>query len=214
MLHAALRSTLVAAALCAVGCSAVESSSAHGTVDELAAWMTGAFDSSAQAEADPENYYAVRLVMFPIWTERDDGRWLYVEQAVSTALDRPYRQRVYHLSEGDGELLSAVYELPGDPLVFAGAWARPARFAGFGPDDLVTREGCTIHLCRAGEIYVGATRADECKSTLRGATYATSEVEVAPDRLTSWDRGWNDAGEHIWGATEGAYVFERIPAPF
>ena len=42
---------------------------------ELAGWMTGTFSSREQALADPDNYFEVRLVMAPIWTERDDGPW-------------------------------------------------------------------------------------------------------------------------------------------
>ncbi|MDH3592370.1 MAG: CpcT/CpeT family chromophore lyase, partial [Planctomycetota bacterium] len=59
--------------------------------------MTGTFSSREQAVADPDNFRAIRLVMLPIWTQRGDGPWLYVEQAAEDALGRPYRQRVYRL---------------------------------------------------------------------------------------------------------------------
>lgn len=29
--------------------------------------------------------------------------------------------------------------------------------------------------------------------------------------MLSWDRGWNDAGEQVWGAEKGGYHFEREP---
>ena len=29
------------------------------------------------------------------------------------------------------------------------------------------------------------------------------------DGMTSWDRGWNDAGEQVWGAEDAGYVFLR-----
>ena len=66
-------------------------------LDTLVEWMTGSFSSQAQAQAD-ERYYDIRLEMVPIWTDRDDGRWLYVEQAAASALERPYRQRIYRVA--------------------------------------------------------------------------------------------------------------------
>ena len=41
------------------------------------------------------------------------------------------------------------------------------------------------------------------ESTLRGASSATSEVEVHPDRVVSWDRGFDAERKHVWGAEKG-----------
>ncbi|MEM7306571.1 MAG: chromophore lyase CpcT/CpeT [Planctomycetota bacterium] len=177
----------------------------------LGAWMTGSFTSAAQAAAAPDDYFDIRLYMEPIWPERDDGPWLYVEQAAASALERPYRQRVYHLIDTDEGVRSDVYALPDDPLEYAGAWRTPERFDALTPDLLVLREGCSIHLVEAGGVYVGATRGEGCQSSLGGASYATSEVRVEPELLTSWDRGWDAEGEQAWGAELGPYLFVREP---
>ena len=64
--------------------------------------------------------------MAPIWPERDDGHWLYVEQAVAEMADRPYRQRVYRVTfVGDDLYESRVFELP-DPAAAIGAWKEEA----------------------------------------------------------------------------------------
>ena len=52
--------------------------------------LVGSFSSAAQADAD-SNFRAIDLHMVPIWTDRTDGPWLYVEQAVAEARDRPYQ---------------------------------------------------------------------------------------------------------------------------
>ena len=42
--------------------------------------MTGTFSTAVQATEDPE-FFDLSLHIKPIWTDRTDGRWLYVEQA-------------------------------------------------------------------------------------------------------------------------------------
>lgn len=179
-------------------------------LEELLEWMSGSFSSLVQSEALPADYLDIHLEMTPIWPERTDGPWLYVEQAAANALDRPYRQRVYRLVATPGELRSDVYELPGDPLRFAGAYRDTFLLDGVGPADLELREGCSIHLVRDHESYRGSTAGRGCTTSWGDASYATSEVSVTPDTLRSWDRGFNDAGEQVWGAVPGPYVFDRV----
>lgn len=171
--------------------------------------MVGSYSSQAQSLADPE-FRDVRLHMVRIWPERTDGCWLYVEQAMASALERPYRQRIYCVQpSADGSTASHVFELPGGALEFAGAWNAPARFDVLSPERLVQREGCTVYLRREGAAWRGSTHASDCISTLNGAAYATSEVVVSATSLTSWDRGYSTTGQQVWGATKGAYVFDR-----
>lgn len=178
--------------------------------------MTGSFSSAAQAEADPE-FRVILLHMTPIWPGRRDGRWLYVEQAAAEAADKPYRQRIYRLAaEWDsGTLRSDVFELPGDPLAFAGAWKTPRDFDRLAPEDLSPRSGCSIVLrAQADDSFKGATLANECASSLRGASYATSEAEITPTGLRTWDRGYDASGQQVWGAVKGPYEFLRTtPSP-
>ena len=181
--------------------------------DELAAlveMMTGSFSSADQAAAN-EAYYDIRLEMVPIWTEREDARWLYVEQAAASNLAEPYRQRVYRVTRNDdGAYVSTVFEIP-DPLSHAGAWKSEAPLAQLGPDDLTLREGCDVVLEHSGAArFSGSTIENRCKSTLRGATYATSEVEVTAEGIRSWDRGFDAEGSQVWGAEEGPYIFVRL----
>jgi hypothetical protein len=174
--------------------------------------MTGSFSSADQHAADPENYYDIRLHMVPIWRDRTDGPWLYVEQASAAKLDQPYRQRVYHLAaKSDGTLESAVWELPGDPLRFAGAWRTPERFNDLSPADLTMKAGCSMILRRRADgAFVGGTVGKGCESTLRGAAYATSEATITAEGLITWDRGYDADARQVWGATKGGYVFKRV----
>lgn len=179
----------------------------------LADTMAGSYDTREQSLADPE-YFDIRLHMARIWPERTDAAWLYVEQAMSTAQQKPYRQRVYKLTATDARtLVSSVYELPGDPLRFTGAWKDRSKLDGITPEQLVAREGCEITLTYTDSgTFTGSTRPRACGSTLRGATYATSEVIITPNQLISWDRGFDAEDKQVWGAVKGGYIFRKQSA--
>lgn len=186
--------------------------------EAVASLLTGAFSSAEQAQTD-KDFREIELHVARIWPARTDGPWLYIEQAVASEPQKPYRQRIYQLvlSENPdavaGTVESRVYELPGDPLAFAGAWADPARFTELTVEQLVPRDGCTVYLVSNTDgSWSGGTDGTGCSSALRGATYATSEVTVTPTEMRSWDRGWDKTGKQVWGAEKGAYIFKRAGA--
>ncbi len=181
--------------------------------DDLAratAWLEGSFTSAEQASID-DRYFEVTLHHARIWPERDDGTWLYVEQALAANPDAPYRQRIYRVwLRPDGVLESAVYEMR-EPERFVGAWRDPGALDTLSPLSLDKREGCAVVFTELRQDRMtGATLGTGCASTLRGASYATSEVTITADTITSWDRGFDDAGEQVWGAEAAPYVFTRI----
>jgi hypothetical protein len=176
----------------------------------LVSYMEGSFSSEEQSKADT-NYFDIRLQMKRIWTDRADAIWIYVEQAVSSKLDKPYRQRVYRvLPLKDGTIESVVFTFP-DPLKYAGEWKKDEPLLDLTPADLILRVGCSVFLSKVGDSsFVGSTRDKGCESDLRNAKYASSEVVINKDGMKSWDRGFNENDEQVWGATNGGYVFKKI----
>lgn len=190
------------------GCTLFRTGDDAATANRLTALqqaMTGSYDSSSQASADPE-YYNILLHMEPIWTNTSEY-YLYVEQAVAENRDEPYRQRVYKLEKQGRKLVSRVYELP-EPERFVGAYNTPERFNTITPQDLVEKKGCAVYLkMDKYGVYRGQTKKKSCKSSLRGASYATSRVSINDSFVQSWDRGFNEEGEQVWGAVKGGYLF-------
>lgn len=178
----------------------------------LADRLTGSFSSAEQAMQSPDEFFDIRLEAVRIWDDRDDAIWLYVEQATADATDRPYRQRIYRLTrEGGAMYRSAVFELPGNAMSFAGMHQTPDAFDPYYPGDLTERDGCDILLqLDADGLFAGSTEGDACASRLPNASFATSVVHVADDRFASWDRGYNDDGEQVWGSEFGPYIFMRV----
>lgn len=178
-------------------------------LNKLRLWMSGDFSSRAQHQRDT-SFFDIRLHMRPIWTERSDGFWLYVEQSLASSQAKPYRQRIYQVRRlNDSILSSQVYEMK-NPLRFVRAWQDPSLLGSLSPDSLETREGCAILLrINAEGNFVGTTPEKSCLSRLRGASYATSEVIITRNLLVSWDRGWDAGDKQVWGSTKGGYHFRK-----
>jgi hypothetical protein len=177
-------------------------------LERLITWMSGQFSSREQAAADAD-YHRIRIACTPIWKDRP-GRWLYVEQATEATLASPYRQRVYEVVRtGPNSYESRVYLLP-DPAKFVGAWKEPAKLDSLKLEDLVSRKGCTVRMSYKDDgTFIGSTTGRECPSERKGASYATSEVQITEKGMTTWDRGFNSEGKQVWGAEKGPYRFKR-----
>ncbi len=183
------------------------------TLKQLAAWMTGGFDSSKQAKANP-SYYNITLVMKRTWkSSKKAGLWLYVEQSVTGS--QPYRQRVYFLEDlGGGKFSSKVYDFKtaADKTAAIGSWSKDDPLSNLSESDIVEKTGCAVILKwdAAAKKFTGGTVGKKCLSTLSGASYASSRVDVFKGKLTSWDQGFDSNDSQVWGATAGGYVFDLV----
>lgn len=178
--------------------------------EQLQQWMQGHFNSSEQAKEDKE-FYNIHLNMKQIWKDDKDNTWLYVEQAAEGYLDKPYRQRVYQLKQlSPSEFSSAVYTFDA-PLTYAGDWKKEQPLADLSPAKITEKVGCTVFLNwdESKQAFEGATKAKDCPSKLRGASYATSEVKVTKEGIVSWDRGYDASDKQIWGAVKAGYIFKK-----
>lgn len=178
------------------------------SLDLLKRYMTGSYSSAAQHARDT-SYLNIELEMARIWLKDTDGIWLYVEQAAANKKDKPYRQRIYHLTQrDDSTFMSSVCDLDSMHL-FNGAYKDIARFAALKPMDAKPLPGCALVLHWRKGRFIGSTDGSACKNSWGKASYATSEVDIGPDGLVSWDRGYDDKGTQVWGAEKGGYEFVK-----
>ncbi len=180
------------------------------TLEHLAVFLTGSFSNSDQARGD-QNFRPVTLHITPVWTDRSDGPWLYLEQALADAPAHPYRQLIYQLARrADDTLAVHVFELP-DPIAATGAWKDPSLLSKLTPANLVPREGCTLVLrLQVGGMFKGGTEGTGCASNLRGASYSTVQTAISNLQIETWERGYNAAGTQVWGSIHGGHVFRRV----
>ncbi len=180
-------------------------------VESVASMLIGSFTSEAQA-AESKDHIDVRIESVRLWEDRQDGIWIYFEQAAASALTKPYRQRIYRLFvQPNGIVVVEVYELPGEPLRFAGAWRRMDLLEDLSPKSLILKDGCQLALQKVSDIeWRGGTVGTNCQTTLRGASYAVSESTITPEGLRVWDRGYDSAGKQVWGPEKTGYEFVRV----
>ena len=139
------------------------------------------------------------------------GTFSSAEQAVTANKMKPYLQRIYRVTANDnGEFESRVYCLPEQEKYIHG-WEHQEIFDSINPESLIIREGCAVFLSKNSVgCYSGSAKNRDCISNLRGASFATSIVTICPKQIMSWDQGWNDDAEQVWGAEKSGYVFKRI----
>lgn len=179
-------------------------------VEEFTALVTGRFTSAAQAARDPR-YSVVEARISRIWSERTDGVWFYQEQAIldqpgvtaEQARARPYFQRIFQVRpQSDGTLVRDTYELT-DPKAVAGL-PRPLTQADLG------KPGCPILFERVAA-RTWTSRSGDCPNNWRGAVKMISRGVTTASGFANWDRGVGGEGQHVWGPTDGGYLFERMP---
>ncbi len=178
-------------------------------LSKLVSYLEGSYSSERQSLQD-SSYFHITLDMKRIWPENTDGAWLYVEQTAASSPGRPYRQRIYQVRQtSDTTFTSSIYSFS-DPKPFIGAHLQPEMLNAISADSLKLLQGCDIFLSYVNGVFQGSTKEGQCANAWGEATYATSEVVLYADHMVSWDRGYNDAHEQVWGAEKGGYQFDKI----
>ena len=198
---------LLIAILLTTACKTTQNQSESKELKELVSIMQGHYSSEKQALAD-KDYYNISLRMTPIWKSK--GNYLFVEQAIFDKQDKPYRVRIYKVSQRGNEFISEIYTLK-DEKAWIGKWATPEVYDQLTEADIELKSGCEVVLKRTGKHrFEGATGDKTCPSELRGASWANSKVTVTENTIHSWDQGFDKDGKQVWGATKGGYEFIKI----
>lgn len=178
--------------------------------DLLYECMQGDFSSAEQSKNDSD-YFDIRLRMVPVWKKDTSVFYLYVEQAMATSIEKPYRQRFYKVEKLDDTHFVSHIFLVNNPSRFVGKGKNDPVFASITPDSLELKDGCEVYLSysAANAVFEGATKENTCPSERSGAKFATAKVSLNKTEMRSWDQGWNADGKQVWGATKGGYIFKK-----
>ncbi|PZV15779.1 MAG: chorismate mutase [Leptolyngbya sp.] len=181
--------------------------------EEVAALLTGKMDTSAQAIANSKApNVQMTTCRIELTTPADpQSIFLYQEQAMSTSLDKPYRQRFLQISPSplSQSVRSRSYK-PTDPTRWSGLCDRAADSIErtVNLSDLGTPV-CNVFLKRVDTGYMGNTPIDGCPANVRGAVRITNHIELTIASMNTWDRGFDTQGKQVWGAKTESYQFRR-----
>lgn len=193
-----------------ISCKSAQNQSSKNSseLNELVSIMQGHYSSEIQSKED-KDYYNISLRMTPIWQEK--GNYLFVEQAIFDKQDKPYRVRVYRVTQkSENEFISEIFTINNEKD-WIGKWATPKDYDKLTESDIELKEGCQVTLKRDGKNkFSGATGDKTCPSELRGASFANSIVTVTKNEILSWDQGFDKEGKQVWGATKGGYRFLKM----
>ena len=192
-----------------IGCNCSKSTVSQkdsSELKELVSIMQGQYSSEAHSKRDT-SYFNISLRMVPIW--KNKGHYLYVEQAMFNKQEKPYRVRIYKLTQNGDSFVSQIHTIKNEKD-WIGKWKTPEAFDALTENDIELKQGCEVVLKRVGKNkFSGKTGEKTCPSELRGASYATSIVTVTENKILSWDQGFDKNDKQVWGAEKGGYEFVK-----
>uniref|UniRef100_A0A7N0RAI9 Chromophore lyase CRL, chloroplastic n=1 Tax=Kalanchoe fedtschenkoi TaxID=63787 RepID=A0A7N0RAI9_KALFE len=177
--------------------------------------------SREQASRDPDNYFNLRFVTCPAVEMVDGSKVLYFEQAFWRTPQKPFRQRFYMVKPCPKDLKCDVelstYAIR-DMEEYKNFCDRTKDQKPL-PEEVIgdiAEHLTTIHLkrCDRGKscLYEGSTPPGGFPNSWNGATYCTSELAILKNNeVHTWDRGYDDDGNQVWGVKGGPYEFKPAP---
>lgn len=181
-------------------------------VDEVVAHLVGVMDTSAQAAANP-SLSSVRMTTCEIKLQgrspQNDVVYLYQEQALTSDLAKPYRQRFLEISPSvySQSVISLSFR-PAAPEKLVGLCSQPDS-ARVVEASAIGTPVCRVFLKRSGEDYAGRTPIDGCPANVRGAVRITNQITLHKAGMDTWDRGYDASGKQVWGAKAQSYQYRR-----
>ncbi|XP_051136033.1 chromophore lyase CRL, chloroplastic [Andrographis paniculata] len=184
--------------------------------------LAGEKFSREQASRDPENYFNLRWLSCPAAEMVDGSRVLYFEQAFWRSPHKPFRQRFFMVEPCSKEMKC-------DVKLSTYAIRDSEEYRNFcdrskdqrpQPEEVIgdiAEHLTTVYLkrCDRGKrcLYEGSTPADGFPNNWNGASTCTSDITILKNNeIHSWDRGYDEEGNQVWGVKGGPYEFKPAPS--
>ncbi|XP_054780896.1 chromophore lyase CRL, chloroplastic-like isoform X2 [Prosopis cineraria] len=166
--------------------------------------LAGEKYSKEQASRDPDNYFNIRMLTCPAAELVDGSKVLYFEQAFWRTPQKPFRQLSTYAIRDMEEYKNFCDRSKGQ---------RPQQEEVIGD---IAEHLTAIHLkrCPRGKrcLYEGSTPPGGFPNSWNGASYCTTDLAVMKNKeMHTWDRGYDDDGNQVWGPKEGPYEFKPAP---
>lgn len=183
-------------------------------MQDVVSHLVGVMDTSAQAAANPKAPN-VRMTTCKIKVENTEintrpSVFLYQEQALYESLNSPYRQRFLQITPtADAQKVESIAFRPPTPATFIGLCNQPEQMRVVKKSDL-DESLCRVILQPEGKNYKGETPPEGCPTNVRGAVKITNTILLHQTGMDTEDRGFDAAGNLVWGAKEKPYEFRWV----
>lgn len=171
--------------------------------------LDGIMDTSAQAAAGIKADVQMTTCRVSL-SDRSSSVYLYQEQSLRESLDSPYRQRFLQIKAGEEKdtVISQAYK-PINLQKWSGFCDRPEQQRVVSSKE-ISQPICTVLLKPKINIYVGTTPPEGCPTKVRGAVKVTNLIILHSQGMDTWDKGFDTAGNQVWGARNESYQFRWI----
>jgi hypothetical protein len=181
----------------------------------LASYLTGEFENSEQAAAEPVWYVHLRLWQRPITLFDEDSITLFAEQSNIMSLQNPYRQRLMRLQpvSGTPQALQVQYYEFKDPASVKGAGNNSDLLKSVTLDQISLLPGCVLNVSlQEGDRFVAEPSiGDRCCFNYQGEVkQVVLGFEVSANEYLTYDKGIDPkTNKALWGAMMGPYRYTK-----
>ncbi|VXD23477.1 Chromophore lyase CpcT/CpeT 3 [Planktothrix serta PCC 8927] len=187
-----------------------------GQVQEVASYLTGVMETSAQAKAIPDAP-SVRMTTCEVKLNNTDGSvqhsngvFLYQEQALTRDLSKPYRQRFLEIiPSSEGNSVESVSFKPINPKNWIGLCEKPLSERVVNSQE-IDNLNCRVFLKPVGTQYLGETQPGGCVTNFKGAVKVTNTIKLDQKGMETQDRGFDAKGKQVWGAENRSYQYQKV----
>lgn len=177
-------------------------------LSQLRDMLTGDFRSTEKLQVGRQPDYVV-VQSRPIWQDRTDGYWLYLEQFVAVDDNLPALQTVLHFYVSKNQdLVCDTYALT-DPSAFASATRQQSLLQKLSYAGLKKNDACPIAFQKKGDVmFVGKTLEMACNLQARG--YVQAALELVKNEFTVNYANMNQPGGQSTLPFIAAAKYQRV----
>ncbi len=202
--------TLVAVFLNPLTTLVTQASSVETHVNNVVSHLVGVMDTTTQAAKNP-NKPSVRMTTCRVQVmEKPNAVYLYQEQALTSKLDRPYRQRLLLIQSAQtANTVESRSFKPTDAPSLIGLCDH-AETRRQIPLQQLGESVCSVFLKPTERGYTGETPPKGCPANLNGAVTITNTIILHEEGMDTWDRGFDERGNQVWGAENEGYQYRWL----
>ncbi|QUM74847.1 chromophore lyase CpcT/CpeT [Moritella sp. 24] len=175
----------------------------------LTQWLSGVHRSTNDVIQGRDVNIDLRI--FPIWQDRFDGEWLYMESRIVGSPNKPFRQRILQLvATPNGLIRLYSYSIP-RASDFAGAYYTPKVLMSLTQSQLSISNNCELLIeLKITNTFVGETDSNSCITTSHSSSLITTFFAVSEANISFLDGGYDKFGNLVPGRLDIPVTFLKL----